>query len=122
MAKNKALGADILAFYEAWPMGDDWCHEQDDGETAITDDLGLPAIDPAAEYDLRKIGPICWQGRDPFGCGALLRGQEVGRTLSFASEFRKWQAQQTHVSLVLRVPKEQEAEALEIAKARGWLP
>jgi hypothetical protein len=55
----KATGAEIMAFYAAWPVGGDFYH--DDGYE--TDNDGNLSLDPAEEYDVGEaIGYLAWQG------------------------------------------------------------
>lgn len=110
--KDMALGADILAFYAAWPMGDDWCHES--GEVEIVDpDTGDPALDPGNRYDLWDLGEIWWQGDARHAPERMVK--------EFASEFRKWLKARDTETIVLTVPKARAEDIRSFCREKGWL-
>ena len=57
-----ATGAEIIAFYKAWPIGGDFYH--DDGIVYVDEGDQICGIDSSKEYDVDEaIGYLVWQGQ-----------------------------------------------------------
>ena len=78
----KALGAEIIEFYQNNWVGDDWYYEDTDCEIQIEDEFGRIAILPSEKYDLGKFGVVCWQG-----AGIPPNGYE---DFTFERAFKQW--------------------------------
>jgi len=114
-----ATGAQILAFYKAWPMGDDWYHE--DGFINSEEDHNL---DLQVEYDLDDaIGTLLWQGEGKPPSHIQINGHRVGTDrddefLDLVAAFKAWQGDD--VVVIIQLPPG-EVEALEkVCAERGW--
>ena len=60
----KATGAEIWAFYQEWPPGGNWYHDEY-AEPIVDDDAGETCVlKPTAKYDLADFGVMVWQGGD----------------------------------------------------------
>ena len=97
---RRATGAEITAFYDAWPMGDDWYYDHYDQSQAIRDDNDEALLVPDQIYDLQE----------DFGVIAANAPDAVPDSLDFAREFRRWRKAQTSTVLVATVPKDVEAQ------------
>lgn len=119
----KVLGADLLAFYEAWPMGPDWYHDGGDAEAGVETLVG---INPTAKYDLEgALGVILWQGRGDVPACIEINGKRVGTKVSdwsyevsLPALFRAWKSTTT-ISAVVTLEGEHEAALREFVAARG---
>jgi len=96
----QATGADLMAFYEAWPMGRDWAHEEYD-ETLYTNDGERPELVPEKLYSVQwTIGNIIYQGPHPpptlidVGCGVEVRFERASAWVSTDEMFSAWLATQ----------------------------
>lgn len=112
----KVRGADLKAFYEAWPLGEGWAHE--DGEVE-----DLDRLDPVALYDIDEaLGGLWWQGSYD-ECPEVV---EIGGirlkvdTMTFARIYKAWQKSHTTTRLVVDVPNEAvEAVRAFVAQQKG---
>lgn len=120
----KVLGADLLAFYQEWPMGDDWYH--DDGDYEGDTEGHLVGVDPAGKYDLEMaIGAILWQGSSAVPSFIEVNGKRVpvkqwsdyDYEVSLPALFRAWKS--TRVSLVVTLEGEHEAALREFVAGLG---
>lgn len=118
----KATGADITRFYDSWPMGADWYH--DDTTIEITGDEGENLLDPVTKYDLDDFGSIIWQGSGPVPVKLVIEGVAIQNPdqgwISFAQVFKAWQKGDTTCTVCLTVPKDQVEALKALAKERGW--
>ena len=106
----KATGAEIQAFYEAWPPGDGWYHD-DSIETHNGE--GGWILEPTTKYDLDDLGTINWQGDRK----AAPDGE---RTINFGSWFKLWKKEQTTTLVVVTVSKDEVDALLAYCKTQGW--
>lgn len=106
----KATGAEIWAYWQAWPAGDDWYI--DDYDINVEAESGVCLIDPASKYDLDDLGSLYFQGK----------GAERDRRdpVSIKSSFLAWKKAQTHTSLAVTLPKTDIDEFTALCKQRGW--
>lgn len=116
----KASGAEILAcynddaFFAGWK---DWYIELGDH----ADNEGEPALEPDAAYTVEDLcWTLGWQGdqepplRAPWGVKVDVMSDRRGE-VSFASSFRVWKKQRTHVVYVVEVPNE------EVSAFEAWM-
>jgi hypothetical protein len=96
MAKIKtALGSELFDFYKNhFPDG---CY-LDDTDMVFMDDSGECALDPHEWYSLSD-------------CGAIVREDNSGYE-NFSKAFLRWKERQTHVRVVITVPKDYDTAAL----------
>jgi hypothetical protein len=88
----KTNGATWKAYLDSWPEGQ-WFDDSDemyDGKAA--EDL-VPA--DSAEVEVT--------------CGVIFRNEQDREGMDLVPHFRRWLKAQTHTSLVVQIPKEQEA-------------
>lgn len=90
----KVVGKLLNEFYVAWPLGDDWYH--DDGTLTASQDGSL-VLDPEEEYEITEaLGFIAWQGEGerPLSinvCGrTLLTNQDWDGGLDLVDVFEAW--------------------------------
>ena len=123
----KATGAEIWAFYVAWPPGDDWYH--DDYSTAITDDgTGEDCVlDLKEKYELSEFGNVCWQGYgkavpEDLMAVAKKHGDLMGGNVWIPFEwwFRRWKGEQATETFVVTVKKEDVEAFRELCKQHKW--
>lgn len=117
----KAIGADILSFYDAWPMGREWYH--DDCDIEITGDEGEHLLDPTKKYDLDDFGTICWQGDGDCPERLEVGGSNLvveGFGLEFGYVLRAWLKATNNSTFSITVPKDQVEALKALAKERGW--
>lgn len=114
----KILGADLIAYWRAWPLGDDYyldespLGETDAGVLALDEEDGLGSpIEPHKKYSIN--GLLVWQGR-----GSPPQGR---RELSLASELKKWLKLRRESSKVITVdvPLAQLEEIVKLLEGRG---
>lgn len=104
----KALGAEIIEFYQNNWVGDDWYYEDSDCEIQIEDEFGEISISPTEKYDLRKFGVVCWQG-----AGIPPKGYE---DFTFERAFKRWKKsviESRYKIFTVRVLAEKECELQE---------
>jgi len=114
----KAKGADIIAFFNDWPMGPNVYMEEtpfsyaENGVLCVTADGWTPgaAVDPAETYDF-DCGMLGWQGDED--CPAGFNDDMV-------KAFQKWKRDRDYVVLTVQVPKAEESAFLEVMKAKKW--
>lgn len=114
MSTTHVLGADLIAFFAAWPPGGDYYHES--GFTAETDGLLClfdgdevgPAVRPEETYEVD--GELFWQGKGEEPPG---REHDLGRVIA------AWIAARTHGTLVVELPWERMNEAQAALRALG---
>ena len=104
----KAKGLEIKEFYfNNWPS-DDWYHEAGYGEVYIEDDEGNWLLEDNKSYNLKDIGPLCWQG------GGMMKDD-----WEFEDAFKKWKnpkdGKQYEV-IVLKVLLEDKQKLLDFVK------
>lgn len=114
----KILGADLIAYWRAWPLGDDYyldespLGENDAGVLVLDEeDGGGSPIEPDKKYHIN--GLLVWQGKGPPPVG---RGE-----LSLASELKKWLKLRRESSKVITVdvPLAQLEEIVKLLEGRG---
>ncbi len=114
-----ATGAEILAFYSAWPMGDGWYHEH-----GFIDDEDDHDIETGEEYDLDDaIGVVQWQGAGPAPKTVQIQGIEVrvhpfDDILDLEAAFKAWRSDAVLMSA--RVPKDQVEAFRALCAERDW--
>lgn len=114
----KATGAEIWAFYQEWPPGDSWYHD-DYVEPIVDDGKGETCVlDLAKKYTVEDFGVMVWQG----GVGkkpeaderaAALRigsysesGPSASAHIPFEWWFKRWKKSETSAQVVLVCPNE----------------
>jgi hypothetical protein len=115
----KATGAELMAFYEAWPMGSDWYHE--DGTDV--DDEGNLILDATAEYDVEEvIGFLCWQGDGNLPSSIQINDIKVRVYPSDGPRvedvFRAWRGDA--IGYVVRVKASEAQDLRDLCAIRGW--
>lgn len=116
----KALGAEIIAFYKAWPVGSDFYHEEsiitEDGDGSVT------SIDPVEEYDVYEaLGYFVWQGKGdmpPFikVNGIQIRCPEEGPPTD--TVFKAWRGDKRPFTVVLSPEEGEKFKA--VCAEHGW--
>ena len=100
----KALGSEIMAFYEAWPVGDDWY--QEDGYEP--DDDGKLPLDPSKSYDVEDVlGYFAWQGNG-----------KMPKTLLVEDVFAAWRGDKRPYTVLLSPEDAEKFKAL--CAEHGW--
>ena len=116
----KFRGTDIWAFWQAWPVGNNWFHE--DYETEIEGDSGC-LLDPNTRYDGGSLGVLCWQ-HSPQGDVETLRigTKTLRRSLDYSFEevLKAWLKTQTTTSFVIEVPNDQSKAFKTLMTEKGW--
>lgn len=107
---SKATGAELQAFYEEWPPGDDWYNDDTNIETHS--ETGDWILDPLTKYDLDDFGTINWQGDR--------HKDRDERCINFGSWFTKWKKQRNTSTVVVTVSNDDLADLLAICKERKW--
>jgi len=110
----KALGKDILDFYEAWPPGTDWCIDYVE-EYLLGEDSEL-RLEPERRYQTEDFGLICWQGLGEPPKGTPARGD---LSCPFTTWYKAWKKSQTSASAVVEVPHEKREVFEAWCKAEG---
>jgi len=117
-----ATGAEINAFYEAWPMGKDWYH---DDNMIDVDDQGKGLLEESVEYDVDDmIGILCWQGSGEVPHYIEINGVKVtcqhrGEGPMPSECFKVWRGDSRVHSVLLR--PDQVERFNQIKKEEGWL-
>ena len=106
----KAKGIEIKEFYyNNWPSKD-WYHESFDGDFDIESFDGECLLKDDQLYDLKGLGPLCWQGdanKDPL------------MNWSFEDAFKKWKYpkdDKTYEVIVLKVLVDDKEKLLDYVK------
>jgi hypothetical protein len=116
----KATGAEIMAFYAAWPVGGDFYH--DDGYE--TDNDGNLSLDPAEEYDVGEaIGYLAWQGDGKQPKSIEINGVKVRIPSDWTGPsaedvFKAWRGDKR--AHVVMLEPAQVAEFKAVCAERGW--
>ena len=111
----KALGKDIIDFWNEWPPGDGAYY--DDG-VEIMDDKGEFTIEPDEKYDLSQFGNIIWQeaGKPPPN-DPPWRGEDA---VFFETWFKRWHRARTSKTFAVTVPNGMADEFVAYCKSRGF--
>lgn len=116
----KATGAEINAFYAAWPQGDNWAHEDSwevqDDETFI--------LNPAELYEVDDVlGYLLWHGKGKVPTTMVINGvtlrwfaDEGGPPISHI--FAAWRGEKRPVVLLL--DPDQITELTAVCRDKGW--
>lgn len=126
----KFTGAQIKQFWDAWPMGKDWCHDgaeiSFEAESSSGDSYAW-ALEPAGKYDTSLLGGIFWQGefngvpsRLELGEGASVQVDVDSGSVAFGRALSAWLKAQKVAVVVVEVHKEQLDEFKAVCKTRGW--
>lgn len=113
MSTVVVIGADLIAFFAAWPPGEDYYHEsgftQETGVLCLFDgDEVGPAVRPEETYEVD--GELSWQGK---GDEPPDREHDLGRVVA------AWIAARTHGTLVVELPWKRMNEAQATLRALG---
>lgn len=103
----KALGSDIVAFFNSeWPEDDyvDECSLSVDGEKIVKED-GTGDFPLSEKYELQSFGEIYRENSD--------------HVRSLDSAFRKWAKARTTVTMIVEVPKDKEEDIRAILRNAG---
>jgi len=111
----KALGAEIRAFWDAWPPGDNWYN--DDAALEVYGESGALLLEADEKYELPDFGNIVWQGQGKPPRDPPAKGEQY---VSFESWFRLWKKSLTTKTFVITVPSEAADEFEALCKQRGW--
>lgn len=118
----RALGAEIRAFYDAWPMGDEWYHDDD----TCTDERGDWILNPDEEYSVDDaLGIILWQGSGPAPRTVTVNGTPCmttggwGDSLDPSEVFLAWRGDRSP-GIMIRLTDEQLAELAAFFTQKGW--
>lgn len=113
-----ARGADLIAFWREWPMGNGVYHDDspfsmnDADVLCVVDDIGNPIapVDPDVTYSF-NYGVLGWQGDGP---------QPAAFDSDLVRVFRRWLKARTVATLVVEVPRDAAATARALIEAQGW--
>lgn len=97
----KAIGAEIIEFYNNH-FPDGYYHDDYD------ESIDMDNLNPNQKYELNDLGYI-------------ISDEDPSNERTFSSVFRRWQKKQTHVTLLVSVPREQIEAAKKDIKALGYL-
>jgi len=114
----KVLGAELQAFYVAWPLGGDWYHE--DGDLGI-DEQGRLVLELAKRYNIdRALGCVEWQGSGGPPLYVDINGIRVlTDSVAFLPEvFEAWSRDQ--VIVAVNLPAAQFDKLAKFAQECGW--
>jgi len=125
MAAFKTTGAELIAFYKAWPVGPDWYH--DDGFFEEEEDGTITGVDPEETFEEPRareaLGYLCWQG--PGNCpssievnGTRIRVPEDWSGPDIFEVFKVWVGCQQTLRVVLKPEDVKKFKAL--CAEHGW--
>jgi hypothetical protein len=121
MGKVRVTGAELIRFYEEWPMGPDTAYD----EAPFSEEAGAlrwvdgcdeaewehaPIIDPARTYTI-EYGILWWQGstpQPPDFCDSIVRA------------LSRWKKAQTTSVFTLEIPNDQAEEFRRLCAERKW--
>lgn len=117
----KAKGADIIAFYQEWPMGDSWYHE--DALIEMAENGDVTNVNPSEKYDVNEmlgyLSPSDTDDVEPIQIGtSRIKVNEDGDIVPI---FRAWMKHRAVATFVVEVPRGEETEKfLAIIASHGW--
>jgi hypothetical protein len=121
----KATGAEIWAFYQEWPPGEDWYH--DDYATPITDDETSETcvLDLTKKYEVSDFGNMVWQGSGEVPRDIAEAARRYGDLKGMATWipfewwFRRWKKTKTSSILIVDCPSDKLEELSTFLKRHG---